>query len=439
MFIGQIPPGILESILKMMPGKDGESESLFQKGEMVEGKVLKTIAVDKALVRVGGVDLLATTKTKLVAGQNIVGTVEKLSPNLTISLLQGASGKEEKVAQLMRLLVPSKAPLGDALAGALSVAESVDYSPKAKEVMNQLKNVVIKIAQADLGALTPKQAKDVVAKSGLFLESTMKEGALLKLAGGKISAILSGDLKAALGRALVTIEEEIMRLAKNVEKKLGDMPVGKTGDGKEAPSREPRMVKTAQPDANLISIKARPKPSQIRNLEPDLVEITKLRESAKELKNAINNIELNQLINSSAKKEGQAVQSNYNLYQIPFFQGDSLDTARVYLRPGGDKEGSGKKDNPEKGSIVFMLNMTKLGPVRVDVNVDSRNVTGSVFVLNDSVVAHVNNNLKALLAPLEAAGYTARFEVSSAKKEFVTQELENMATVVERGLINIKA
>ncbi len=439
MFIGQIPPGILESILKMAPGKDGEPKSLFQKGEMVEGKVLKAITAHKAFVRVGGVDLMATTQTKLVAGQNILGTVEKVSPNLTISLLQGASGKEEKVAQLMRLLVPSKAPLGDALTGALSVTEKGGYSPKVKEVMNQLKSVVMKITQDDLGALTPKQAKDVVAKSGLFLESTMKEAALSKLASGKVSAALSGDLKAALGRALVMIEEEIMKLAQNVEKKLGAMVSVKTDEGKNAPSRESQIFKTPLVDANLKSVKAAPKPSQMRNLEPDLLEITRLRESAKEIKNAINNIELNQLINSSTRKEGQAVQSNFNLYQIPFFQGDVLDTARVYFRPREEKEGSGQKDSADQSQVVFMLNMTKLGPIRVDVNVDSKNVTGSIFVLNDSVVNHVNENIRGLLAPLEAAGYTARFDVSSAKKEFVTQELENMATIVERGLINIKA
>jgi hypothetical protein len=161
-------------------------------------------------------------------------------------------------------------------------------------------------------------------------------------------------------------------------------------------------------------------------------------ESAKQLRDALQNIELNQLLNSSVR-EREGVAQNQLLFQLPFFEGLNAQTARVYIKPKPDDAAGNKKKDASQSSMVFMLDMSNLGPVRVDVSVGASSVTGSVYVLNDAVARFVKDSLPLILQPLKESGYDARFEVATAEERFVTEELEIQAPITSRGIVDVKA
>jgi len=429
MFINQLPPKLLEAAIKILGGLEG-SKSLFQAGDIVEGSVVKTISPKEALVRIGGVELFAITETKLQTGQVIMGRVEKTSPNVTISLLK-AGGADQKAVELLRLLLPSKAPIGDALARVGEVIDKTDLPPKTEKAIALLKQVLSR-STVNLEKATPEILKKIIKNSGLYMEAGLKEAALGKSTTHKAGPLPEGDVKIALGKALKLLEGEIARMASDLDRLLKASTKKTTtakGEADHLPI-EGKHLKKPPPTGAKVQSKA-------LEIDSKMAEIAKTKEVAHEIKNAINNIELNQLVNAPLKRESGG--TSLSLFQIPFVQGAFIESARVYIQPRDeDAEGKGKKSQGES-SIVFMLNMSALGPVRVDVTVGRGKITGSVYVLNDTVADFMKNNLEHLSKKLESAGYEVWVNVSVADRKKVTEELETRAPITEQGLINIKA
>ncbi|VAX20140.1 hypothetical protein MNBD_NITROSPINAE01-697 [hydrothermal vent metagenome] len=429
MFINELPPKLLEAAIKILGGLGG-SKSLFQTGDIVEGTVVKTISPKEALVRIGGVELFAITETKLQTGQVITGRVDKTSPNVTISLLK-AGGADQKAVELLRLLLPSKAPIGDALARVAEVIDKTDLPPKTEKAIALLKQA-LSTSTVELDKATPEILKKTIKNSGLYMEASLKEATLGKSGAAKTAFLPEGDIKMALGKALKLLEGEIARMASDLDGLL-KASTKKTTTGTGEAERLPINTKQAKksfPTGTKVQSKA-------LDIDSKMAEIAKTRQVAHEIKNAINNIELNQLINAPLKREPGG--TNFSLFQIPFVQGAFIESARVYIQPRDeDAEGKGKKEQG-KSSIVFMLNMSALGPVRVDVTVGRGKITGSVYVLNDTVAGFMKNNMEHLSKKLESAGYEVWVNVSVADRKKVTEELETRAPIAEQGLINIKA
>lgn len=425
MFINQFPPSLIEAALKILGGHES-NKSLFQIGDIVEGSVIKTISPKEALVRIGGVDLFAATETKLLTGQLILGRVDKTSPTVTISLLKGG-GADQKAVELLRLLLPSKMPMGDVISRVISRADQTDLPPKIKKAMAVLKQTLSASLQ-DLDKVTQETIKKGIKNSGLYMEATLKETVTKKsVIVAKMLSAMEGDLKAALGKALKLTEDEIFRMAGNLDKKLAEST--KNSDIPKSRSDQPAIAKHALP--------AKGQSGKLINLNMEMADLTKAREVAKEIKNAINNIELNQLINAPVKRETAG--PSLSLFQIPFVQGALIESARVYIQPKDDDAKSGKKKKQGESSIVFMLNMSKLGPVRVDVTVGRNRLNGSVYVLNNTVASFMKENLADLSEKLAGSGYEVWFNVSVADRKKVTEELETHVPITEQGLIDVKA
>jgi len=440
MFTGPVPPSIFQAAMKIMG--PGDRKSLFHKGDLVEGKVLQVISKNQALVRLSGIEMVALTQSRMTPGQNIVGKIETVTPNITISLLQADSAKELKTAALMRLLLPAKAPMGEVLSTVAEAAQQPGLPPKVEQALKNLSAALAKAAVADLGEITPDKLRETIKRSGLFLESTLKEAAQGKASPQSIRAAVELDVKTMIGRTLATVEERMARLVKQ-------------GDGKALPHSGNAEAEVALQETRIPADRkgaAANLPDVVRHTgvlppqdtasntrqasDPAFAELIKLNDTAKRLRDAINNIELNQLLNATAKEKGGAAQS---LYQLPFISGMNLETARVYIRPRTGEQAQERPRGEDKSTVVFMLNMSKLGPVRVDVNVSSGKVAGSVYVIDDAVAGYVSGRAPELVKSLEAAGYTARFEVVPSDMKHITQEMENYAQVSTRGIVDMRA
>lgn len=435
MFINNLPQAILSSALKSLGQK--EIDAIFSKGEIVEGSVVKSLGQNQAIVRFRGVDLLAVTKTPLAEGQKIVGKVEAVVPQFTVSLLSGETANDVKSAELMRFLLPSKAPMGSALGQALvtaqTKAESVTGQPA--EALKNLANDIEKLMSANLEKMAPKDVQQAFKNSGVYLESLLRKAAEGLVTRQELKAGLAVDLKANLSKALNIVEGKIAELAMSI----------KSGVEAPATTNGPQSrLQTAQGDTTARQPQEAPAASRQaipvnagRENEAAFKELSQLHDTAKSLRSALSSVEVTQLINTAAKKAGA---EGAMLYQIPYMQNGQPETARIYVKPDDERESSGGEGKKEgKKSLVFMLNMTKIGAVRVDVNVREGHAAGMIYVENEDVALHARQSLSELVSALEPAGYRTDFTVRVADKRFLTEELETVASVAPKGLVNIKA
>ncbi|MBF0633725.1 MAG: hypothetical protein HQK85_03615 [Nitrospinae bacterium] len=437
MFIDKLPQAFLSSALKNLEQKD--MEAIFSKGDIVEGSVLKTLGEKQALVRFRGVDLMAMTQTRLTEGQKIVGKVESVNPQFTISLIPGRTASEAKTAGLLRLLLPSKAPMGETLARALEAVrgEPGATAGQAGDVLKSLAGDLEKLMSANLEKMVPQDVRQSLKNSGVYLESLLGKAAEGLVTGQELKAGLAGDLKANISKALSIIEGKIADIVANL-KTTSEPAATSTAT---QPQGNPTSKETATPPASQPQSAPKQPPTGAMANEGDGVykELSRLHDTAKSLRSALSNIELTQLLNSAGKKAG-ATGEGVMMYQIPYMQNGSPETARVYIKPDDDGEGnSGEGKKGRAKSLVFMLNMTNLGAVRVDVAVGDGHARGFIYVENDDVAAHARESLKELVNALEPAGYRADFVVKTAERKFLVEELETASSPAPSGLVNIRA
>jgi hypothetical protein len=447
MLIDKLPQSVLSAALKDFGQK--EMDALFAKGDIVEGSVLKTLGDNQALVRFRGVDLMAVTQSRLAEGQKITGKVESVNPQFTVSLSSGKTPGEPKTTGLLRLLLPSKAPMGETLARALEAVrgEPASTASQPGDVLKNLAGDLEKIMSANLEKMAPQDVRQALKNSGVYLESLLGKAAEGLVTRQELKAGLAVDLKANLAKALNIIEGKIADLVANL-KTLPELPTTTTlpqSTGKPMPGEAPvpaQQQPFVKQSTEVAQTALAPK-SSVNTAPGDgdaaLKELSRLHDTAKSLRSALSNIELTQILNSAGKKAG-ATGEGVLMYQIPYMQNSAPATAKVYLKPEEDGEGGGEKKKGGKKSLVFMLNMTKLGPVRVDVNVRSGAAHGIIYVENEKVAAHARESLAELKAALEPAGYRADFVVKTADRKFLKEELETTGSAVtSNGLVNIKA
>jgi hypothetical protein len=448
MLIDKLPQAVLSAALKTLGQK--EINALFAKGDIVEGRVVKNLGQNQAIVRFRGVDMMAVTQSRLAEGQEIMAKVESVTPQFTVSMVPGKTASQDKTTDLMRLLLPTKAPMGETLARAL---ESVQTEPAGggtpADVFTSLARDIQKLMSTNLQNITPQEVKGTLQNSGVYLESLLRKAVEGLVTGQELKDGLAVDLKANLSKALDIVEGKIATLAANLKSQpeIAATSIATKLLDKPAPNETtpgPAQTQTAsKQSADVAQTIPAPKPAVSAHAnvgDAALKELSQLHETAKSLRSALSNIELTQLLNSAVKKDDSAG-AGVLMYQIPYMQNGSPETAKVYLKPEEDGEGNsgeGKKGGPR--SLVFMLNMTKLGPVRVDVAVGAGHARGFIYVENEAVAAHVKASLAELTTALEPAGYRTDFVVKTADRRFLKEELETTASAVTpNGLVNIKA
>jgi hypothetical protein len=459
MFINDSSEPLIRAIFRPVGAADARPP--FARGELVDGVVLKAISNEKALVKLGGIEMMAQTKVRLMDGQTISGVVEKTSPALTIQLLQNRSTPEAKIAELMRALLPGKTPLADALAKVVDATARPGLPETARRTLDALAPKLAEAIVKDLSTLTPEQTKTALKQSGLFLEGALKEAlAATTKEGVRQQAAQTGqtDLKAQLGKALASLETEIgkivdrmreetttgaTRLLTGGAERKGIAPPAPLTTSAPRPAENP-VARTPLPEPNET---ARPKtdpfvpnkPAVDRN-DPRTEQLAQLRETAKGVREAINNLELNQLVNAGRRDPAapQAQAPSPYLFQLPFMEGATVKNARVYVNPDGG-EGSVRNKKEGESGVVFMLEMTRLGPIRVDARIGGGKIVGSVYVEKEPVARFMEKALPDLTDPLRRAGYDVSFDVGVATRARLTEPLESFAPLTPQGLINLKA
>jgi len=347
--LGELGPSILRSIFS--PQEAG-AESRFSKGEIVQGRVIKTLGGDGALVRMRGMTMLASTQTRLDAGQSILVKVEQVKPQFVVSLLLNDTPMQEKTAALLRLYLPSAMPISGVLAELETLLASLEPSA--------LKGSGLGLVMAELEKTFARyagDAKNVFELLGFFHESELSRKKP------------SQNLK----RSLLVIRKNLEAMAE----------------------KEP----------------------------------FKYRETLNRVAKALQNIELRQLVNLVERQEVKS-------WQIPYWNGENLSSARLYVR----REPAGKIRTVSESvtRITLILEMSRLGPMRIDLSAREKKMEGQFYLSNDIAVKEVEERLPELVEALSRTGFNAGFSVKKAADEFLTEELTDDAALPVNRLFNVK-
>ena len=133
--------------------------------------------------------------------------------------------------------------------------------------------------------------------------------------------------------------------------------------------------------------------------ETSAIQRYELLKVIKVLMRAVDNIELQQLTNQLSRQENQPI-----TLQIPdpFMIGKTIN---LYIRQSEDK--SKNKENKENKSVllVFFLELSALGNLRVDAKINNQAISLRIDVENSNIAKFVENSLKDFCSSLDDLGF----------------------------------
>ncbi len=127
-----------------------------------------------------------------------------------------------------------------------------------------------------------------------------------------------------------------------------------------------------------------------------------LKDMTQIFRQAVDNIELHQLTNQLAKQEGQPL-----LLQIPNPYANGDPTIKLYVRPSEDEEDGHKGKSKKNYHLVFLLNLSNLGNLRVDSQVTQSQLSLKMTVENQPIADFVNSHSQDFKSRLEELGFEA--------------------------------
>ena len=125
-------------------------------------------------------------------------------------------------------------------------------------------------------------------------------------------------------------------------------------------------------------------------------------EVIKTFRRAVDNVELQQLTNQFARQENQPI-----VLQIPdpFFTGK---TVKLYLRQIDDDKRERKNREKEGVLLVFLLDLSALGNLRVDAQMNKEVVAVKINVESKAIAQFIDTNLNDFCCRLADLGFEVK-------------------------------
>jgi hypothetical protein len=157
-----------------------------------------------------------------------------------------------------------------------------------------------------------------------------------------------------------------------------------------------------------------------------------LMDVIKKIRHAVDNVELHQLTNQLARQENQPI-----VIQIP----DPINfgkTIKVYIKPAEDSE-ENSKQKKEGVLLVFFLNMSALGNLRVDAQVFKESVSIKIKVENINVAKFIDSKLVEFSSNLKDLGCTVNATCSTILiiEDDIASELNQLLINDDKRLVDL--
>ncbi|GJL78248.1 MAG: hypothetical protein NPINA01_12370 [Nitrospinaceae bacterium] len=322
-------------------------------GTVYQGQVKQVLDPEAAVIQLNDRKFLVQTdgSKPLKPGDQIPVAAERTASG-PYHLLQSKGPVITQVdAGMIKPYLPSREPFGEMinkLAGVLrELAPGSEISKTAgKEVLARLTQTLQSLTAGSQKSPTPQIIKEQIHLSGIDYEAKVKQFLETGSNSGK-GLELGRDLKGLLLEIIQKMEAQ--------------------GAQKSLPAPASQAVK-------------------------DIMQI---------FRQAADNIELHQLSNQLAKQEGQPL-----LLQIPnpYAHGDS--SIKLFVRSATDEDGK-KGKSRQNFNLVFILDLSNLGNLRVDSQVKQSSLSIKMTTQNQSIADYIASQTEGFEGRLAELGFQA--------------------------------
>jgi len=431
-------------------------------GQFLKGQVIKIFSHGKSLVDFGNQKIIVEGNTSFKAGQTLTAQVKQLTPVPVLKIVNASgsvkpaeqgiaandiSGKRQEVT--LRLSSRANSPISffsKSNLEFLNLSQEKVYQVQVKQVLDsetaviQLKSRKFFVQTDSSQPLKPGDQIPVIAQrvaNGSFHVLQSNGPVISRVDPGMIKPYL--PFREPFGAMIIKLTavvremlpgHQFSKIAGNEALARMDQTLQLLGPGTEK-SPNAQMVKE---QVNLSGIDYEAKVKQFlekgsnpgkgmelsRDLKGQLLEIIQklesqnaqkgflspqlqtLKDNVQVFRQAVDNIELHQLTNQLAKQEGQPL-----LLQIPnpYAHGDS--TIKLYVRPSGDEEDGKKGKSKQNFHLVFLLDLSNLGNLRVDSQITQSRLSIKMTVENQSIADFIASQAQDFVSQLAELGFQA--------------------------------
>lgn len=275
------------------------------------------------------------------------------------------------------------------------------------EVPGRLKSLILKAAGQPKPVSTedsPVPAKDLARLKAGFIRDVLRLGERAK-GGEKAVRIDTRLLKSDLGRIVKTHWPQIAEALN---------------------ANQPEQLKAAvaQLDRAVAQL--------LQRAGLDLQALTRAALGGTE--ETVRGLEAIQVLNATATESEAAL-----VLPLPFGPESGFNSGRVHLYQPPKQPGREGEERPFR--LVFLLDMTNLGPVRVDVSLAKKDLMINLYVAKAEAAEWINSRVESLVGNLSELGFNVRS--AAARTVETAPPVEDLApdpgAPPRQGLIDIKA
>jgi len=154
-----------------------------------------------------------------------------------------------------------------------------------------------------------------------------------------------------------------------------------------------------------------------------------------QVRQAIQNIEFRQLSHQYSKQENHPL-----LLQIPnSFFGEG-ETVKIYFRDGADNPKGNQNNKAKDLKLVFLLELSALGNLRIDARVNDNGITVNFFGESPEIIDFINQRAPEFKARMEELGFqiTVTGRVQKRVEMDVPDIMSNLLVDRSLNLVDIK-
>ncbi len=378
----------LVSLAPALPGPSSKANLplKLQLGQLVSAKVVASLKTDQLLLEINGRQVLADSRVSAKPGQTLTLEVLQTGPTPQLKALSTGNPSQVIVQQATRTLLPRQAPLHQALNEINFLFQQAQSQSALPPFIRLPLATLLKAIPKQEQLIKPQSLKTQILKSGLFHEAEKSQPA---------TSTPKNDLKANL-----------LNLAAAL--KGASQPTESTPK----PQTPPRF-NLAQADTSFSQIKILPhqqttltakltptsgkkqqsQPAPLNETDTPLLQLEKKTASA------LARLALDQL---ASLPKNESAQPTWH-FEIPYFQGETLETLRLTISQESSQEKSGQpREAP--WSVTLELEPENLGKIRVKILIQGEKINSFFWSERQTTRQLFEKHFDVLKHQLQKAG-----------------------------------